>query len=59
MFVGGFVFWTWILIDCATKEPDTGTTKVVWILIILFAHIIGAIIYFLVRRPQRLREAGR
>jgi len=54
-----FAFWIWMLIECATKEPDTGNNKVVWILIIVFAHIIGALIYFFVRRPQRYAEVGR
>lgn len=54
-----FGFWIWMLIECATKEPDTGNNKVVWILIIVFAHIIGALIYYFVRRPQRYAEVGR
>jgi hypothetical protein len=35
------------------NEPSEGTDKIVWILIILFTHVIGAAIYFLVRRPRR------
>ena len=53
-----FGFWIWMLIDCATNEPDTGNNKVVWIIIIVFAHIIGAILYWIVRRDQRIAEAG-
>jgi len=52
-------FWIWMLVECVTKEPDTGNTKVAWLLIILFAHIVGALIYYLVRREQRWREVGR
>ena len=59
VFVVCFGFWIWMLIECATKEPDTGNNKVVWILIIVFAHIIGALIYYFVRRPQRYAEVGR
>jgi len=47
------IFWVWMLIDCAMNEPSEGTDKIVWILIILFTHVIGAAIYFLVRRPRR------
>jgi hypothetical protein len=53
------VFWIWALVDCATKETDQGNTKIVWILIIIFTHWIGALIYLLVRRPQRVRELGK
>ena len=54
-----FGFWIWMLIDCATNEPETGNNKVVWIIIIVFAHIIGALIYWTCRRDQRIAEAGR
>ncbi len=52
-------FWIWMLIECLTKEPDTGNTKICWALIIVFAHVVGAAIYFLVRRDQRYAEIGR
>lgn len=57
--VAAFAFWLWALVDCLTKEPDTGNTKICWVLVILFAHFAGALIYFLVRRDQRLAEVGR
>jgi hypothetical protein len=53
------VFWIWMLIDCATKEPSTGNDKIVWIVILALTHWIGAAIYFFVRRPQRIAEMGR
>ena len=53
-----FAFWIWMLVDCATKEPSQGNDKVVWILIIVLTHVIGALIYFLVRRPQRKAQCG-
>ena len=54
----GTVFWVWMLIDCALHETPQGNEKLVWILIILFTHFLGALIYFFARRPQRLREFG-
>lgn len=51
-------FWIWMLVDCATKEPSEGNNKIVWILIIIMASGLGALIYYLVRRPQRIRETG-
>ncbi len=55
----GTVFWIWMIIDCATKEPSEGNDKVIWILVILLTHVIGALIYFFARRPTRIREFGR
>lgn len=53
------VFWIWALVDCATKETNEGNTKLVWVGIILVAHWIGALLYLIVRRPQRKAEFGR
>jgi len=55
----GTAFWIWMIVDCAKKEKDEENTKLVWILVILFAHVIGAAIYYFVRRPQRRTELGR
>jgi len=57
--VAGFAFWIWMLIDCATEEPSTGNDKLVWIVIIVFTHIIGASIYYFVRRRPRRFAGGR
>ncbi len=59
LLAGASGFWIWMLIECVTKEPDTGNTKICWALIIVFAHVVGAAIYFLVRRDQRYAEVGR
>ncbi len=57
--IAGFVIWIWMLIDCATNEPSTDNNKIVWVLVIVFTHWIGALIYLAVRRPQRIRQYGR
>jgi len=57
--VVGTGFWIWMIVDCATKEAEVGNTKIVWILILIFTHFSGALVYFLVRRPQRQAELGR
>jgi hypothetical protein len=54
--IASTIFWIVMLVDCATKESSQGNDKLAWILIILFAHWIGALIYFLVRRPRRIAE---
>ncbi len=56
--LGLMVFWVWMLVDCATKEPVQGNDKIVWILIIVFTHWIGAAIYYFVRRPERQKLFG-
>lgn len=53
------VIWIWALLDCAIQEEGGSNTKLLWLLIILFANAIGAIVYLFVRRPRRRREMGR
>lgn len=53
----GTLFWVWMIVECATKEPSEGNDKLVWTIIIVFTHFIGALIYFFVRRPQRISES--
>ncbi len=55
----GFAFWVWMVVDCATNEPAEGNEKLVWILVIVLAQFVGALIYFFVRRPKRRRLLGR
>jgi uncharacterized membrane protein (DUF485 family) len=55
----GTLFWLWMLIDCATKEPSVGNDKLIWIIIIVFTHVLGALVYFVIRRPKRIQEYGK
>jgi Phospholipase_D-nuclease N-terminal len=47
-------FWLWMLIDCIMSTTINGTEKIVWLLVIIFTHFIGALIYFLVKRSARM-----
>ncbi len=49
------VFWVLMLIDCAKRKFKNDNDKVIWILIIVFLHWIGALVYyFAVKRQDRL-----
>ena len=52
-------FWIWMIVDCATKEPSEGNNKIIWILVIILTSWIGALIYYFVRRPERIRLHGK
>jgi Phospholipase_D-nuclease N-terminal len=53
------IFWLRALLDCVTKESNDGNTKAVWVIIIIFTNLVGAVAYWLVRRPRRYAELGR
>jgi hypothetical protein len=57
--LASFAFWLWMLIDCISKEPDTNNQKVIWIVAIVVFGLLGAFVYNIARRPQRIREYGR
>ena len=47
------IFWLWMLIDALLHEP-TPMEKLLWFCVIFFLHLLGAIIYFVVRRGHRV-----
>jgi hypothetical protein len=51
------LFWLWMLIECAIKEPS-GSDKIMWLLIILVGSSLGAVAYFFARRPKRIQQFG-
>ncbi len=57
--VAAFAFWIWMIVDCATNEPSEGNDKLIWILVIVLTSWVGALIYFLARRPTRIRQFGK
>ncbi len=52
------LFWLWMLVDCALHEPSKGNDKIVWILVIILVQFIGALLYFVFRRPKRKKVTG-
>lgn len=52
------LFWLWMIVDCATHESSDSSNKIVWLLIIIFTHLLGAILYYFIRRPERIRFIG-
>lgn len=58
-FLAMFLLWPWALYECLAKESSEGNTKIAWALAILLAPMVGALLYLVVRRPQRKYELGR
>lgn len=49
-----FVFWLWMLIDCAKREFDD---KALWIVLLIFLNFIAAVLYyFIVKRKNVTRK---
>lgn len=43
-----FVFWIMMIVDCAQRKFKNDNDKIVWILVLIFAGFIGAIVYYFV-----------
>ena len=50
------IFWIWMMIDALVYERRT-EDKLLWFLVIFLLHIVGAIVYLLVRRSGQARTS--
>src|SRR5579884_3350401 len=48
------IFWLWMLIDAIISPRTSGVEKLVWVLVIFFTHILGALLYFFLVRRRAL-----
>ena len=59
LFIGGLIgillsiFWIWMLIDSILNPALVGLQKLVWVLVVLLSHFIGALLYFFLARSNR------
>ena len=49
-----FILYIYILIDIL-KHEFTGYNKIIWILVLIFFPILGAILYLVFGRSQRIK----
>ncbi len=45
----GILFWIWMIIECARREPPGTVQKAGWLLLVILVPDIGSLIYFLCR----------
>ena len=48
-----FVFWIWMIIDAIQNKGLTDGEKIAWVLVVVFLHCLGALLYFLIGHPKR------
>ena len=44
------ILWLWMLIDAIGNSRLNGTEKIIWVLVVLFLHFVGALVYYFVGR---------
>lgn len=47
------ILWFWALIDVLRSDFRDSTTKIVWLIAIIFVPFLGALLYLVIGRRQR------
>jgi uncharacterized membrane protein len=47
-----FIFWLWMLICCLKNKKLDGTERLIWVLVIIIAQVIGPILYFILIKDK-------
>ena len=50
--LASFVFWIVEIVDVARREFKDSNTKLLWLLVVVLAHGLGALIYYFAGKPQ-------
>lgn len=53
-----FAFWLLMLVDCLKRDFKKDYEKIVWVLVMIFLHILGAVIYYFVVKVEDKRNLG-
>jgi len=51
--IGLFAFWIWMLISAIQNKGLSDNEKIVWVLVIVLLHWLGALLYFFIGHPKR------
>ncbi len=55
------IVWIWALVDCLQVSDDSlyqSGNKLIWVLIIVLANWVGALLYFVIGRPDTRTTSG-
>jgi cytochrome c oxidase assembly factor CtaG len=47
------VFWISMLAHCLRNQQLEGTEKLIWVLVLIFLNLLGAVLYFALVRDYR------
>lgn len=52
------VFWIAMFIHALTNKGLSDVEKVMWVVVLLFLHVIGPLLYFFIARPKAPGASG-
>jgi hypothetical protein len=50
------IFWIWMLVSAIQNNGLNGMERLIWVLVIIFLHFLGAFLYLLLGHPKRLSQ---
>lgn len=53
------IFWVWMLIDCLKRDFKKDIEKLIWVVVIIFLHFLGAFIYYFVVKIPSTGSMGK
>ncbi len=56
LFIGLFIFWIMMIVDVAKRKFPEQNQQLVWILVVVLASYLGAIIYYFVVKRKATRK---
>lgn len=51
------LFWVAMLVDVLQRRFSDPTVKLIWVLVVIFTHFVGALVYYIVGRKQGIVPA--
>jgi len=54
LFFGPAILWIWALIDALKSDFKDGSTKILWVLVLILLPVVGWLLYLTIGRSQRL-----
>ena len=52
LLLASFIFWIVEVIDVARREFRDPNAKIIWLLVVVFLHGLGAVIYYFAGKPS-------
>jgi hypothetical protein len=48
------ILWVWALVDIINGRFREDSTRIIWILLVIFVPFLGTLLYFLIGREQKI-----
>ncbi|MGV3541417.1 MAG: PLDc N-terminal domain-containing protein [Rufibacter sp.] len=50
------ILWVWAVVDLLSSRFPSRTDKLIWVIVIAFLPVLGAVLYLIIGRKQKVKE---